>query len=197
MCSRYHISKKIIEQLKIDFPSLSYKTKSETIDKDIYPSDKALGLSFEKDRLILGEKSWGYPFIDKKLLINARAESLEDKKSFANGFRHKRLVLIADKFYEWNSLKEKYSLEREDLFPIYLAGIFDNFKGEDRFVIITRASDSKTSHIHSRMPLILDKEQVFDWLLDYNKSKKLLEKQNPPLSFFTDVEQQSFFNILT
>ena len=43
---------------------------------------------------------WGYntPF---KLLINARGEDIENKKTFSNMINYNRCVILASGYYEW------------------------------------------------------------------------------------------------
>ena len=58
---------------------------------------------------------WRFPgFTGKELLINARAESVLEKRTFQESVRHRRCVVPAKGFYEWNAKKEKYQFERLD-----------------------------------------------------------------------------------
>ena len=58
---------------------------------------------------------WGFPRFDGKgLLINARAENALERKTFRESVRHRRCVIPAKGFYEWNRDKEKFSYERAD-----------------------------------------------------------------------------------
>ncbi|MDY6064840.1 MAG: SOS response-associated peptidase family protein [Finegoldia sp.] len=193
MCSRYSLSKKAIKMVKRDFPKLVDELSHDYPGKDVHPSEPAACLSFEADKLVMAEKVWGYPSFDSKLIINARGESVYGKPTFISGFRQKRIVLVADKFYEWDRRKEKHTIERADSSVLYFAGIADNFDGRDHFVIITRASDESTAYIHDRMPLILEKEDIYNWLSDYEKGLTLLNKKLPSLTSFKDFEQQSLF----
>jgi putative SOS response-associated peptidase YedK len=57
--------------------------------------------------LRLGIMKWGFTFShapkDRKpgLIINARAETLGEKKTFREAFARRRCLILADGFYEW------------------------------------------------------------------------------------------------
>lgn len=59
-------------------------------------------------RYVLRLKRWELPgFQGKQVLFNARSESALEKKSFREGTEHRRIVIPAAWFYEWNRNKEK------------------------------------------------------------------------------------------
>ncbi|MGI5841178.1 MAG: SOS response-associated peptidase [Patescibacteria group bacterium] len=103
---------------------------------------------------------------DKSLsrqIINARVESVAHKPSFASAFRHRRCLVPASGFYEWqNSSNGKipfYFYSRESKYFSF-AGIYEN----DSYTIITAAANSTVKSIHNRMPLILAPSQETLWL---------------------------------
>jgi putative SOS response-associated peptidase YedK len=64
------------------------------------------------------------------LLINARAEGIEEKASFRAALRRRRCLVISDGFYEWRRVAEKgpkqpYLIRRMDGEPMGLAGLWD------------------------------------------------------------------------
>ena len=115
--------------------------------------------------------------------LNARIETLSEKKSFKDIIQN-RCLIIADGFYEWQwktksgSKKEKYliTLPNEELFAF--AGIYSqwtNFNNEkiNSYSIITTEANELMSVIHNnkqRMPVILKSEDEQSWLQgeDYN-----------------------------
>ena len=51
--------------------------------------------------------AWGFPRFDGKgLLINARAESAMERKTFRNSVQHRRCIIPAKSFYEWDKAKK-------------------------------------------------------------------------------------------
>jgi putative SOS response-associated peptidase YedK len=121
------------------------------------------------------EPSWSKdPSIGYKT-INARSESVTEKPSFRNAFKHRRCLVPADSFYEWRrdgKLKAPVRILPEDrdpreaakpgALPLFaFAGIWEN----GTFTILTRAAEGALSALHDRMPVILrDREEERDWL---------------------------------
>jgi len=107
-------------------------------------------------------------------MINARAESLAEKPSFRGPLRRKRCLILADGFYEWQTVP---GATRK--LPIYLrlksrkvfafAGLWDRWLDPDGVarttcVIITTAPNALVAPIHDRMPVILPREHYHLWL---------------------------------
>ena len=66
---------------------------------------------------------WGYPGINGSgVIINARAESVREKKMFRDGIRRRRAVIPARYFYEWSRNKEKNIFRRKDRDTVCMAG---------------------------------------------------------------------------
>jgi putative SOS response-associated peptidase YedK len=62
-----------------------------------------------------------------------------------------------------------------------MAGIYDQFEGENRFVILTAASNKSVSDIHDRMPVVLTKDEMEDWLFNNETVDKNLFGDHPDL----------------
>jgi putative SOS response-associated peptidase YedK len=106
-------------------------------------------------------------------LINARAETLEQKPSFAESFLKRRCLIAADGFYEWKregKWKQPYFFQMNDESVFAFAGIWDEWKSADQSIIscaiITTAANELVSTIHDRMPVILTDETHLAWLRD-------------------------------
>lgn len=52
---------------------------------------------------------------------------------------------------------------------------------EDRFVVITTAANDSVSPVHDRMPLIVDRRRLDEWLYDDGYAKNLLTARMPML----------------
>lgn len=61
-------------------------------------------------------------------------------------------MIPAAGFYEWSRQKEKNTFYRKDGKPLYLAGFYDRFDKEDRFVILTTVANASMRPVHDRMP---------------------------------------------
>ena len=106
-------------------------------------------------------------------LINARAETLEQKPSFAESFLRRRCLIPADGFYEWKrsgKLKQPYFFQMKDESLFAFAGIWDEWESDDLSIIscaiITTTANELLATIHNRMPVILTAEAQEAWLRD-------------------------------
>ncbi|MBN1337673.1 MAG: SOS response-associated peptidase [Bacteroidales bacterium] len=107
-------------------------------------------------------------------LINARAETIEEKASFKNSFRKKRCLVLSDSFYEWKTSgrqKIPYRIKMSDDGLFAMAGIWDSWKNEGgdythSFSIITTTPNELMKEIHTRMPVILDPGNEKRWLCE-------------------------------
>ncbi|GFZ31995.1 DUF159 family protein [Clostridium zeae] len=122
------------------------------------PSNKALIMTYSESDTM----KWGLPY-ENKLVINARSESLFDKKMFLELIKSKRCVIPANWFYDWkNGVKYKISLKEDKIF--YMAGIYGKYinkenKVENGFVIITASANKEMSEIHHRIPVMLNEDE--------------------------------------
>ena len=136
---------------------------------------------------------WGFPGFDKgKLLINARAESVKDRPTFADSFALRRCVLPAAGFYEWDKKKEKVTFKVPGSRILYLAGIYRPYGDELRFVVLTREANASMAPVHDRMPLILSREEILPWVTDADRAGNILTKELPMLQAERPYEQMTF-----
>jgi putative SOS response-associated peptidase YedK len=147
----------------------------ETVPRfNIAPSQKILAVTETREGRELTMLDWGLiPSWSKEPtgIINARAETLEERNSFADSFQQRRCLIPADGFYEWKQRgKERlpyyFQLKDESLFAF--AGIWDTWRGsgETRMscAIVTTTPNELLSSIHDRMPVMLQPESHDAWL---------------------------------
>jgi putative SOS response-associated peptidase YedK len=104
-------------------------------------------------------------------MINARAETITEKPSFRTPLFSKRCLVPADGFYEWqqDAGKQPFRIFVKTN-PIFaMAGLWERWQSPDggmidSFSIITTEANSFMKPIHSRMPVILKKEDEKAWL---------------------------------
>ena len=105
-------------------------------------------------------------------MINARSETAAAKPSFRAAFRHRRCLIPADGFYEWQRTggrKQPHYIRRRDQGPFALAGLWEHWEGPEGPVIesctiLTTASNELLGPLHDRMPVILDPAAYAEWL---------------------------------
>jgi len=139
---------------------------------EVFPTDKAAILAQTKTGRSARVMSWGFPLYDpKRIVINARSETLFEKPMFKKSVFDKRCLVPCTGFYEWQTIdnsKQKYQINIKDENFFYMAGLYNSFKieGQDslRFVIITAPANDEMKQIHHRMPLIVPMSSTADWL---------------------------------
>ncbi len=82
------------------------------------------------------------------------------KKTFRDSVEHRRIVIPAAWFYEWNRKKEKNIFYRKEQPVLFMAGIYKRYQGEERFVILTTKANASMEPVHDRMPLILEENEI-------------------------------------
>ena len=191
MCGRFYTDLEIAEEI---LNRAAWAAKDLNLPKagDVYPSQQALIISGREPGLYAQSMGWGFPRFDGKgLLINARAETASDKKTFRDSVLHRRCLIPARRFYEWDQSKNKVTFQLEAGQALFMAGFYRPFEGEDRFIILTTEANDSVSPVHRRMPLILPERQLTDWIYDQDAALEMLAQPSPMLQRFQEEEQQT------
>ncbi|PZA09885.1 SOS response-associated peptidase [Rhodopseudomonas palustris] len=106
------------------------------------------------------------------LLINARAETVQDKPAFRNAFRRRRCLVPADGYYEWKpggSRKQPYFIHPAGGGPIGFAGLWETWIGPngeelDTVAIVTTAARGRLAELHDRVPVTIAPDHFARWL---------------------------------
>ncbi len=123
---------------------------------------------------------WGLvPFWAKDMkignqLINARLEAVAENPAFRSAWKARRCIVPASGYYEWKALpgrlaskpiKQPFYITRKDGAPLSFAGLWERWKDDLlSFTIVTTGACDGTKDLHSRMPLVLDREGLEPWL---------------------------------
>ena len=106
-------------------------------------------------------------------MINARAETVEEKPSFRKAYRHRRCLVLADGFYEWRKAgdtKTPYFISAADGNPFAFAGLWEAWSSKNKSeslqtaTILTTEANEFMAALHDRMPVILVPETADRWL---------------------------------
>ena len=176
MCGRYTLfTEEDNKQIKEILRELEkHPLRHEMKTGEIFPTNLAPVITGDRAGKYSIQK-WGFQF--KSLIINARAETIHEKRTFMGPIRKGRILVPATGFYEWDEKKGKHHYTREDSPLLYMAGISN---GSD-YVIITTAANESVSPVHERMPLIIDERLMEDWLYDDKAYIHLLAQQDTML----------------
>jgi putative SOS response-associated peptidase YedK len=158
MCSRYEMDaepQEVARRFGLELPLPAPAPGSE-----VRPTDRALVIA---DGRVPRVQGWGLPASwDGKPLINARAETLEARKTF-RPLLAKRCLVPASAYFEWRrrdgrKLKNRVAPGAVGLWAF--AGLTDG----KFFTIITCSPAPAISHIHGRMPVILERRAEDAWI---------------------------------
>jgi putative SOS response-associated peptidase YedK len=121
--------------------------------------------------------SWAKDIDFRKNTLNARIETVDEKPSFQN-VTNQRCLILATAFYEWRwndakgKNKQKFQINTtEEVFAF--AGLYSHWTNPQTgdlmgtYAIVTTVANATMTYIHNhkkRMPIILKKEDEYQWL---------------------------------
>lgn len=190
MCGRYFFDLASSE-LKDYYDQVIPNAASKQIRvgyNEIFPSNHVVTLALNQEsELVPGVTKWGFQGFKKgQLMINARAETVEEKKTFSKAFKETRCVFPLSGFYEWDSEKRKLLFSARDSGVFYLGGFYRIHKTgagfETESIIVTTKPNESVSPIHDRMPLIIQKDHIKEWTTDLDFARKYLTADMPELN---------------
>lgn len=133
----------------------------------IRPTGQALIIGMNKQPMIAG---WGFEADwDTKPLINARSETLTEKKSFQPHLET-RCIVPATGYSEWrkeDGKKLRNRIHPSDQTLFSMAGLIN----DNKFTIMTCQPSPEIAYIHNRMPVVLTPEGEKSWLDPSNTFK--------------------------
>lgn len=131
---------------------------------------------------------WGYHILGvDRPVVNARAESAKEKKSFAEDWRKHRCIIPASYYFEWEHLKrtdgkvktgQKYAIQPKGSSVTWIAGLYrmeeKNGLHYPVFTVLTREPSAELRKLHNRMPVILPESVIDDWLLPGSNPEEII-----------------------
>jgi putative SOS response-associated peptidase YedK len=141
---------------------------------NIAPQTEVFFLAKSHERIQLDKRLWGIPLFfhnaPSKLIINAKSETVHEKKMFRDHFFSTRCIVLATGFFEWDAQKQPYFFFSSMLPVLGLAGFYQN-----EVLILTKKANKLVSPIHGRMPVIISPSNLEKWL-DPNTTLSILQK---------------------
>ena len=128
------------------------------------------------DDLALLEMQWGFVphFVTdpkpKIRPINARSETAHQKPLFRDAMAHRRCLIPATGYYEWQPQadgKQPFHIHLPHQQTFLMAGLWDHQAGDTQHptaAILTTQASPDLADIHDRMPVVIPVEQSLDWL---------------------------------
>ncbi|MGM9960452.1 MAG: SOS response-associated peptidase family protein [Allobaculum sp.] len=148
---------------------------------DVYPSQLSPIIVFNSNTQEYEVKLLPFGFSDviygkKTDIINARSETVQEKRMFRKGVETDRAIVVCSGFYEWHDHRERYLFTTGH--TLYLAAIIVR----DSFVILTKAANSSVAPVHPRMPVIFDENEAKEWLTQPDLVGALIDASSPVLN---------------
>lgn len=161
-------------------------------------------LSIEDNQIDLRKHFWGLipPFVKSEVearelwnkTINARGESIFDKPAFSHAANFSRCIVPLDGYFEYHHRHGKtfpYLIQQEDESMMYVGGLTAKWTAPSSgklvrtFTLITTPATDFLAEIHNnpkredaRMPLLLEPENIEQWLNGSVDEAKSLIKTN-------------------
>jgi putative SOS response-associated peptidase YedK len=172
VCGRYTLAAPDPGQIRARFPiGESVEVRQRF---NVAPGDDVLTVTTDREGAPRGELlRWGLvphwsdgPASPLKM-INARAETLDQRPAFRDAFGRFRCLILADGFYEWDHGRA-FHITRGRGEPYAFAGLWSIWRrGETELrscTIITTAANGVVAPLHDRMPVILEPGAESVWL---------------------------------
>ena len=169
MCGRFTLSSNLAD-LKNEFSNnLSGNFPAKY---NISPGQTSAVIFFTRNQYKLLNIEWGFKtFRNGNLIINARSETLNKKRSFQELVKFQRCLVPANSWFEWSEPKKPYLIKNKKNKIISFAGLYKiEEDGEKKFIIITSEANGSLRRIHNRTPLVVKQKDFVNWLGDDYKS---------------------------
>lgn len=183
MCGRYSLA----PEESVEIEKLLREIQGRFKTGEIFPTNDVPVLMEAGAELAPAVMAWGYPRFGSKpgSIINARSETAGERPMFRKSLYERRCVFPTTGFYEWGpgegGKKTKYRFNRAGDKALYLAGLWNEFKGERKCVILTRAANASVKEVHERMPVVLEREELEAWVRDTGRAVDMLRAPAPAL----------------
>ena len=157
-------------------------TRTEDIGRNvparynIAPTQDVLTVAvIDGERRLFEARWWLVPHWAKELpkwtLFNARGEDAEKKPAFRDAYKSRRCLVPADGYYEWTKSKEDgkkdpWHITLPKGAPFAFAGLWahNSTLNVTSCTIMTLPAAEEISHLHHRMPVVLNAENYDAWL---------------------------------
>jgi len=175
MCGRWYVDLMADEELAEYYVKIKNK-KGIKVNGEVFPSDQIMVIANNKKKEpIPASMKWGYQ-VGKNLVFNSRRESIHEKEIFKDGIENRRCVIPANLYYEWQKdTKEKYEIKEENTGVFYFLGIYRFENDEPVCSIITKEASESMSDLHPRMPVIVNKDKINEWLLNNSSVDMIMD----------------------
>ena len=193
MCTRFYIEpesdelSEILEEAKQSrLGELFLRAGSQVLTSgEIRPTNVVPVIATGKDRRSgVFPMRWGFQIPGGSLVVNARSETAASKPTFRDPWEGHRCIIPASWYYEWEHTKlpsgktktgDKYAIQPKGEQTAWLCGLYRMENGFPVFAVVTREPTPYLRNIHDRMPLIMPKSRIHEWVSPDIRPEELLQ----------------------
>jgi putative SOS response-associated peptidase YedK len=208
MCGRYATTRTAADLTAL-FEALDVSDGAVAVDYNVAPTDPVpvVRMSSTHGGRVLDVARWGLIptwAADRRVgarMINARAETIASMKAFAIPFARRRCLIPATGWYEFAPSrdgspaggvggkaprKQPYFMTPRDGGPVVFGGVWTVWSSPDGSIpklltssIVTTAAIGDLAEVHTRMPLMLNRDRWEQWLTASRNLDVLLTPPSP------------------
>ena len=187
MCTRFYVEPAVFcpyieraKRLPLAYQIREKLGKPLTMSGELHPTDVAAVLAPDKNGgIAVFPMLWGFSTPETGTpIVHCRLASADYKPLWKDSWCRRRCAIPASWYYEWEHLTSpngkkrtagaKYVIQPEGETVTWLTGLY---RFEERggirvpvFAVITRPADGTVSTLHDRMPLILERGCIAEWI---------------------------------
>lgn len=188
MCGRVYMApadpelRELVKEMNRSKLAMRFRNNDNELlqsEGEIFPSEVLPAIASDRQgKQRVFPMKWGYSE-KKRLLINARAETAAERPAFREAWIDHRCVIPASWYFEWEHDEkkragQKYAIHPEGNGLVWLAGLYRMKNGLPEFVILTRAADECIAWMHDRMPVLLPKEAIGEWVRPGEEPERII-----------------------
>jgi len=176
MCGRYSpLAEEEIIEVRTIFEGIPLMIERDEIGsraeilREVAPTNRVPIITSDNGILAFEYGKFGFAKWDGMgVIINARGETVTEKPMFKSHAYARRCVIPTSGYFEWKAVagrrKIKHIIKDTHRKLLFMAGLYREGKIGREFVIITKDPVESIAAIHDRMPVILQVDQLEEWL---------------------------------
>jgi len=165
MCGRFSVLGGMLNKIVSQEIGCDFKAEE---NPDLRPTQTVSTIIYHQGILEQQDTEWGIkPTWAKRLIINAQAETVNEKKTFHHAMQNHRCLVPCNGWFEWRDegapRKQQYLFSHSNNKPFYMAGIW--FPADiPQLVTLTTEPNAICRPYHDRMPVIIPASKASLWL---------------------------------
>jgi putative SOS response-associated peptidase YedK len=181
MCGRYvrrSDKQRIAEHFQVHGPSIPDFSPSYNVAPQTFQPVIRLNRDTGEREIVLMRwglvPSWARDAKVGYSTINAQAETIAISPTYRQAFKHRRCLVPADAFYEWQKIdsktKQPFAIALKTGEPYAFAGLWEIWRDTEAgtalrsFAIVTTDPNEVVQPLHNRMPVIVPERDYDRWL---------------------------------